>query len=94
MDDGIESQVEASLDGSVLLNDVYAFIGRFIAYPSVHAHVAHLLWIAHTHLMDAWDSTPRLAAISPEPECGKTRVLEVSEVLVPRPVESVNRNFS
>lgn len=32
----------------------------------------------------------RLAAISPEPECGKSRVLEISEVLVPRPVESVS----
>ncbi|MFP6815194.1 MAG: DUF3631 domain-containing protein, partial [Pseudomonadales bacterium] len=65
-------------------------LGRFITYPSEAAHVAHTLWIAHTHLMEVWDSTPRLAILSPEPECGKSRVLEVSEVLVPRPVESVN----
>jgi hypothetical protein len=88
--DDIESQVETSLNGAELLNDVHNFIGRFVAYPSEHAHVAHTLWICHTHLMEAWDSTPRLAAISPEPECGKSRVLEVSELLVPRPVESVN----
>jgi Protein of unknown function (DUF3631) len=40
--------------------------------------------------MDAWESTPRLALLSPEPGSGKTRALEVSEPLVPRPVEAVN----
>ena len=76
--------------GAELLDAVHAFLGRFVAYPSMHAHVAHTLWIAHTHLMDAWDSTPRIAFISPEPGSGKSRALEVSELLVPRPVESVN----
>ena len=77
-------------DGDVVFNDVHAFLGRFVAYPSKHAHIAHTLWIAHTHLMDAWDSTPRIAFLSPEPGSGKSRALEVSELLVPRPVESVN----
>jgi hypothetical protein len=40
--------------------------------------------------MDAWDSTPRIAFLSPEPGSGKTRALEVTELLVPRPVEAVN----
>ena len=40
--------------------------------------------------MDAWESTPRLAFLSPEPGSGKTRALEVTEPLVPRPVEAVN----
>jgi hypothetical protein len=73
-----------------LLDDLRAFLGRFIAYPSSHAHVAHTLWCAHTHQMDAWESTPRIAFLSPEPGSGKTRALEVSELLVPRPVEAVN----
>jgi Protein of unknown function (DUF3631) len=73
-----------------LLDDVYTFTGKFIAYPSPHAHLAHVLWIAHTHLMGAWESTPRLAALSPEPASGKTRLLEVTELLVPNPVEAVN----
>ncbi len=76
--------------GSDILNDVHDFVGRFIAYPSPETHVAHVLWIAHTHLMDAWESTPRIAFLSPEPASGKTRALEVSELLVPRPVEAVN----
>ena len=40
--------------------------------------------------MDAWESIPRIAFLSPEPGSGKTRVLEVSELLVSRPVDAVN----
>jgi hypothetical protein len=72
------------------LDNVHAFLGRFISYPSEHAHVAHTLWIGHTHLMDKWESTPRLAFLSPEPGSGKTRAIEITETLVPRPVEAVN----
>jgi hypothetical protein len=75
---------------SDLLAAVYNFTGCFVAYPSEAAHVAHVLWIAHAHIMDAWESTPRLAFLSPEPASGKTRALEVSELLVPNPVEAVN----
>jgi hypothetical protein len=78
------------IDGAAVLAKVHTFLGRFIAYPSPHAHVAHTLWIAHTHLMDRWESTPRIAFLSPEPWSGKTRCLEVSEPLVPRPIHAVN----
>ena len=77
-------------DGAELLDAVEAFLSRFVAYPSEHARVAHALWIAHAHLIDAWDSTPRLAFLSPEPGSGKSRALEVTEPLVPRPVHAVN----
>lgn len=78
------------VDGGQLLTEVETFLGRFVAYPSEHAHVAHTLWIAHTHLMDHWESTPRIAFLSPEPGSGKSRALEVTEPLVPRPVHAVN----
>jgi hypothetical protein len=80
----------AHIDGAALLDSVHAFLGRFVAYPDEHAHVAHTLWIPHTHMMDAWESTPRIAFLSPEPGSGKTRAIEITETLVPRPVESVN----
>ena len=76
-------------DGPVL-DDVYTFLGKFVAYPSDHARVAHCLWVAHAHLMDAWESTPRLAFLSPEPGSGKTRAMELTETLVPRPIEAIN----
>jgi len=86
----IEQMAQAHLGGARILSDVHEFSGRFVAFPSEEAHIAHTLWVMHTHLMDCWESTPRLAMLSPEPECGKSRVLEVSEVLVPNPVEAIN----
>src|SRR5262245_22851269 len=73
-----------------ILDDIHDFLGRFIIYPSKEAHDAHVLWIAHTHVMDAWESTPRIAFLSPEPASGKSRALEVSELLVPNAVETIN----
>jgi len=54
-------------NGAVLLNEVHAFVGKFVAYPSAAAHDAHVLWLAHTHCMPAWESTPRIAFLSPDP---------------------------
>lgn len=73
-----------------VLDDVEAFLARFVAYPSDAARVAHVAWIGHTWFMDQWDSTPRIAFLSPEPGSGKSRALEVTEPLVPRPVHAVN----
>ena len=73
-----------------ILDDIAAFLARFISYPSEHARVTHTLWIAHTHGMGLWDSTPRIAFLSKEPGSGKSRALEVTELLVPNPVEAVN----
>jgi len=77
-------------DGAALLTRTGKFLQRFVAYPSDHARIAHTLWIVHTHLMAVWESTPRIAFLSPEPGSGKTRALEVSELLVPLPVEAIN----
>jgi Protein of unknown function (DUF3631) len=73
-----------------LFQKVEKFLGRFVCYPSEHAHVANVLWVAHAHCMDAWESTPRLAALSPEPASGKTRLLETTALLVPNPIEAIN----
>ena len=78
------------IDGAELLADVETFLSRFVAYPSEAARVAHVLWVAHCWFMDSWDSTPRIAFLSPEPGSGKSRALEVTEPLVPRAVHAVN----
>lgn len=87
---GLDERGDRIPDGAELLDRVEAYLARFVSYPSEHARVAHALWIAHSHLLDAFESTPRLAALSPEPGSGKTRLLEASEPLVPRPLHSVN----
>ena len=76
--------------GATLLDEVEAFLSRFVAYPSRAALTAHILWCAHSHAMAAWESTPRIAFLSPEPASGKTRSLEAMAPLVPRPVEAIN----
>lgn len=80
----------AITDGNRLLDKAHKFLGRFVRYPNEHAHVAHTLWCAHTHAVNAFDSTPRIAFLSPEPASGKTRALEATEPLVPNPIEAVN----
>lgn len=76
--------------GRTTLQRVCDFLGRFVVYPSEHAQVAHALWILHAHLMDRWETTPRIAFLSPEPASGKSRALEITELLVPMPVMAVN----
>jgi hypothetical protein len=85
-----EGAGEQAERGDALLDELDAFLSRFVIYRSEHARVAHVLWIVHSHLMDRWESTPRLAFLSPEPASGKTRALEITELLVPSPVSAVN----
>src|SRR5436190_12001456 len=40
--------------------------------------------------MEGWEATPRIAFLSPEPGSGKTRAIELTETLVPRPISSIN----
>ena len=77
-------------EGERVVERVHQFLGQFVAYPSEHAHIAHTLWVIHTHMMSCWESTPRLAFLSAEPGSGKTRALEVSALLVPNAVPTVN----
>lgn len=73
-----------------LLLDLLGFLLDYVAYPSDEAARAHALWIAHTHIGEHLETTPRLAVVSPEPQCGKTRLLELSELVCARPYQAVN----
>ena len=48
------------------------------------------LWILHTYVLDAADTTPRLALLSPQKRCGKTKVLDLLFHLVQRPLATSN----
>ncbi|CAG7637708.1 DUF3631 domain-containing protein [Actinacidiphila bryophytorum] len=84
----------SSEDGARLLDEVEAFHRRFNVFPSEAAYVAVTLWDAHAHLLDAFDSTPRLAFLSPEPGSGKSRGLEIVQTLVPHPMVAANASAS
>lgn len=81
---------DGRIDGAALLDEIDGFLSQYVIYPSEHMRHAHTLWIAHTHLMELWDSTPRIYFKSPEPSSGKTRALEVSEHLVLRGFIALN----
>ena len=73
-----------------LLDEIESFIGRFVAFPSDAARIAVTLWAAHAHCVQAGDNSPRLALLSPEPGSGKTRTLEILELLVPDPMHALS----
>ncbi len=71
------------------LEDVRSILCRYVAFPSEHEPVAIALWIAHAHLVEQFDTSPILAVTSAEMRSGKTRVLDVVELLVPVPFRVV-----
>jgi hypothetical protein len=73
-----------SVEGGTILEKIYAFIRRFVSLSESQARVA-ALWVVHTHIFSAADATPYLAITSAEKESGKTRLLEVFEILVANP---------
>src|SRR3984893_11568425 len=89
---GLDELAERSdaAQGQAVLRKVYDFLGRFVSYPCECSRTAHALWIVHSHLMDIWESAPCIAFVSAEPSSGKTRAVEFTELLVPRPVAAVN----
>jgi hypothetical protein len=67
-----------------LLSMVAEFIRLFVALLEAEATVISL-WVAHCHTFGAADTTPYLSVTSAERRCGKTRLLELLELLVPNP---------
>ncbi len=89
--DFVDVPLPVAPDGAALLAEIEAFVRRYVALPSAAAYVAFTLWAAHAHaIVEHFENTPRLAFLSPEPECGKTRALEALELLVPSPMLAVN----
>ena len=60
------------------------FVSRFVSLSDAQARGV-VLWVAHTHAFDAADCTPYLAITSAEKQSGKTRLLEVLELLLENP---------
>lgn len=76
--------------GAQLLDDLANFLSRYVVFAMAeHVH-AVALWITHTHTVDAAESTPRLVLQSPSKQSGKTRLLELAELLVRSPLMTAN----
>lgn len=72
-----------------ILDHVKAFVRRYVVLNDVQAD-ALALWIAHTYIFESGRVTPYAYFTSAEAASGKTTALEVCEVLVPRPLQTMN----
>ena len=71
-------------DLACLLDDVARYIRRYVILSDSQAR-ACTLWVMHCHAFAAADATPYLNVTSAVKQCGKTRLLEVLEPIVPAP---------
>ena len=73
------------VDGVGLLGDIAETLQRFVVLPD-HTAETVAFWIMFAWAFDAWTIAPMIQISAPERECGKTRLLEVIGVLVPKPL--------
>lgn len=74
--------------GVAVLDAIVEFLIRFVQFVRRDQVDMVALWVAHTHLIDAAESTPRLALISAEKQSAKTRLLELLGLLVKNPIHT------
>jgi hypothetical protein len=74
---------KGDLELAELLQEASSYVKRFIVFTSEAQPTAIALWVAHAWVIDAFDYTPYLQITSPEKQCGKSRVLDCLEAIVP-----------
>jgi hypothetical protein len=70
--------------GAELLDEIEAILRRYAYLQHDWHYAAITLWIAGTYFMSAFEYVSRLILVSPQPRCGKSRVLELIESLAYR----------
>lgn len=81
----IEAWPEA-VDGAELLDDITATINRFVICEPYTSDAA-ALWLMFTWLIDAVTVAPIANITAPLPNCGKSTMLDLFELLVFRPLK-------
>lgn len=79
--------VNMPVDGAELLEALCQLIRRFVLCSAPQA-AAVAVWVLHAWAAEAAGFTPYLHISSPAKRCGKTRLLDVLELLVPRPLRT------
>ena len=77
------------INGADLLDDICNAVKCYLVLPEGSAEVL-ALWAIHTHALECFGHSPRLAITSPEKQCGKTTTLDVLGELVARPLPTSN----
>ncbi len=65
-----------------IVGEVAELIGRYVVMPD-DAQTVTAAWVVSAWMMDCWDRFPNLAVTSPEKRCGKTRLLQLLELVLP-----------
>jgi Protein of unknown function (DUF3631) len=76
------------------LDGAAAWLQRYLSVPSEHCITVLALWAAHTHAAKSFYVTPRLIIDSAEPESGKTRVLELLNLITRAPIFTMNTTIA
>jgi hypothetical protein len=95
--DGIFREREAELDGldgsdgisEGVAGEIASFLAEYIVAPPLSL-LAIAGWVLAAWLMDVWDRFPHLAISSPEKRCGKTRLLQLLELITPNAYSTTN----
>ncbi len=77
------------VDGAALLEDMVSDLRAYVVMSDDNSH-ATVLWALHCHVFEAFEITPRLNISSPQPDCGKTTLLDVLASVTPRAIEAAN----
>lgn len=77
-----------------VLDDLCEFLNRYVAFPVQGAAETVSVWIAHTWCVEVFESTPRLALLSPEKQSGKTRLLECIDLVAYNSIHTASTSSS
>lgn len=83
-DESMGNVIDGWVDGAKILDDVADFIEQYVRLTLAQLYIV-AVWSVHTHAMTAARETPYLAIHSAEKQSGKTRLLEVLDLLVNKP---------
>jgi hypothetical protein len=75
------------VDGDALLDDLVAAFRKYIVIEPNGLQIL-ALWTVHTYCYERWQNTPRLYISSPKKRSGKSRVLDVLDCIVSRPIRA------
>jgi hypothetical protein len=75
------------VDGVQLLTDLEAYYRRYVRTRDT-AYAILPAWVLHCHAFKAFSRTPYLHISSPTVNCGKTTLLEITELIVPNALQT------
>lgn len=84
-----EQAGQAGEDGSDILSIVFLFLKKYIVLSEAELRVVSA-WVVAAWLADLWDRFPHLAITSPVNRCGKTRFLQLLQLITPNAYATTN----